>query len=62
MITYAKIKDGAVEIYPYGLGKLREENPNVSFPNGSFTREDIRLTYGVVEVAHVEKPYTSRYY
>ena len=59
MITYAKIKDGAVEIYPYGLGKLREENPNVSFPNGSFTREDIRSVYGVVEVAHVEKPYTA---
>lgn len=29
---YAKIINGAVEKYPYSIGQLRKENPNVSFP------------------------------
>ena len=56
MITYAKLKNGEVETYPYGLGRLRSENPYVSFSNGALSNSEIRDQFDVVEVAHVDAP------
>lgn len=30
---FALIEDGAVKQYPYGVGELKQANPNTSFPN-----------------------------
>ena len=29
---YVKVKDGAVDVFPYGGGELKRDNPNISFP------------------------------
>ena len=52
----AKIKDGAVEVYPYGFNQLRIDNPNTSFPVDFFDREDELPNFNVVKVADSEKP------
>jgi len=55
-MNYAKIKDGAVEVYPYGFNQLRRDNPNTSFPANFFDREDELPNFNVVKVADSEKP------
>jgi len=52
---YAKVESGAITQYPYGLGHLKRDNPNVSFPKDILST-DGRDAYNVVEVAAVEKP------
>ena len=54
MPIYAKIEDGAVVAYPYGIATLRRDNPQVSFPN---EMPDERLKeYGVLPVADAPQP------
>ena len=55
-MLYAKIKDGAISVYPYNLQLLRMENPSTSFPVDSLGRSDIRDSYGIVEVVATEQP------
>ena len=55
-MNYAKIKDGAIDVYPYSFIKLRKDNANTSFPKDSLERNDIRSTYNVVQVEDVERP------
>lgn len=54
---YAKLNNGQIEIYPYTIGQLRKDNPNVSFPKNIPT--DILASFNVVEVEHVSPPTVS---
>ena len=54
---YAKLDvSNNIEIYPYDLPDLRNDNPNVSFPITSLSNADIRDEYKIVEVQDVTKP------
>ena len=51
---YAKLNNGVVETYPYSIGQLRKDHPNVSFPkNISAATLD---AFNVVEVQAVTPP------
>ena len=52
---YAKVESNAVTQYPNGLGHLKRDNPNTSFPIDILSTAD-RSSYNVVEVAAVESP------
>lgn len=51
---YLKIKDGAIEKYPYTIEELRADNPNVSFP-ANLAGVDLE-PYGVYPVVAVPRP------
>ena len=51
---YVKITNGSVETYPYSVGQLRRDNPNVSFPKQ--ISEDVLESYGVFPVNVVSEP------
>ena len=53
-MLYIKISDGQVKEYPYSLEKLRDENPNVSFPQTP--DENTLQSYGVCKVVGVNRP------
>lgn len=49
---FAKIKNGAVDKFPYTVGELRRDNPNTSFPKQ--ISEAVMADFGMVAVS--EKP------
>lgn len=51
---YAKLKDGKIAQFPYTIGQLRKDNPNVSFPKNITT--GVLQKYGVVGVVEGPKP------
>lgn len=51
---YVKVTSGSVDTYPYTIGQLRRDNPQVSFPKQIST--DILADFGVYEVTKTEKP------
>lgn len=51
---YARLNNGVVETYPYSIGQLRKDNPNVSFPK--LPSSSTLFAYGVVEVQNVTPP------
>lgn len=51
---YAKINNEAVETYPYSIGDLRRDNPNVSFPR-NLDVETLNA-FGVYTVAATATP------
>lgn len=51
---YVKVTSGSVDTYPYTIGQLRRDNPQVSFPKQVST--DILADFGVYEVTKTEKP------
>ena len=51
---YVRIENGAVAEFPYLLGKLKQDNPNTSFP-ASIPEETLN-SYGVYTVTEVTKP------
>ena len=54
-----KITNGSVETYPYSIGLLRHENPNISFPKQ--VPDSLLEQYGVYSVTETDKPsYTQR--
>lgn len=53
-MLYAKIIDGVVADYPYSLAKLRNDNPNTSFPKQP--TEELLAEYNVLPVAAVAQP------
>jgi len=53
---HAKVENGAATSYPYSLSELRRDNPTVSFPADSLSREHIMNQYGIVDVSAVEQP------
>jgi hypothetical protein len=52
---YAKIENDAVVQYPYGIAKLKKENPNTSFPI-NFLDDPHAIKYGVVIVKEIPRP------
>lgn len=51
---YVKVNNQVVEKYPYTIGNLRKDNPNVSFPK--ILSNEVLREFGVFEVAITEKP------
>lgn len=51
---YAKLKDGKIEQFPYTIGQLRRDNPNVSFPKN--ITAGVIQKYGMVGVVEGPKP------
>jgi Phage tail assembly chaperone protein len=51
---YAKVSNGNIEAYPYGVGDLARENPNVSFPDK--LSDESLSAFGLVEVIEGAKP------
>jgi len=51
---YIKIKDNAIDQYPYSEGHLKSDNPQVSFPQ--IISIDTFTEYGVYEVVKIDKP------
>mgnify|MGYP003637482977 CR=1 FL=1 len=49
-----KITNGAVDTYPYSVGKLRRDNPNTSFPKQIPT--EMLEGYGVMSVSYTDAP------
>ena len=56
---YAKINGGTVEQFPYTIGQLRKDNPNVSFPKN--ITAGILQKYGVVGVVEGPQPTVGAY-
>lgn len=53
-MTYALIENGAVAQYPYSFAKLRQDNPDVSYPRSP---SDERLAdFNVIKLAEGTKP------
>lgn len=56
---YVKITNGSVDTYPYSVGELRRDNPNVSFPKQ--IPDTLLAEYGVYPVTETDQPsYTPR--
>ena len=47
-MAYVKITSGSVDTFPYTIGQLRRDNPNVSFPRQ--ISDEILASYGVYSV------------
>lgn len=56
---YAKLKDGKISQFPYTIGQLRKDNPNVSFPKNITTA--VLQKYGVVGVVEGPQPTPTAY-
>ena len=53
-MSYVKITNGAVEVYPYSVNQLRRDNPNVSFPRDISL--EIMRRYGMFPVTTQDFP------
>lgn len=51
---YAKINNGLIEKYPYTIGELRKDNPQVSFP--FHIAKETLTEYGMLLVEETEAP------
>jgi len=51
---FVKITNGAVDQYPYTVGQLRRDNPNVSFPKN--LSEERMAEYGMYRVYFADSP------
>jgi hypothetical protein len=51
---FVKITNGSVDQYPYTVGDLRRDNPNVSFPKQ--VREETMAEYGMYPVSYEGAP------
>lgn len=49
-----KVTSGAIDTYPYSAGKLRRDNPNISFPKQ--IPDEMLASFGVYNVATASKP------
>jgi hypothetical protein len=58
-MLYAKINNGTVVEYPYQIGKIRQENPQTSFP--SEMPDSLLAEYGVYPVTPVAPPTVTIY-
>jgi hypothetical protein len=52
---YAKLSGNTVVKFPYTVGQLRKDNPNVSFPKN--ITDGVFNKYGVKKVHTLEDPY-----
>ena len=53
-MTYIKLKDGQVDVWPYDINNLYRENPNTSFPN-PIPKESLEK-YGIYELMVTQAP------
>jgi len=51
---YLKSTNGSVDQFPYTIGQLRRDNPNVSFPRR--LSDEILANYNVHSVTELDKP------
>jgi hypothetical protein len=51
---FAKIINDVVEKYPYSIGELRKDNPNVSFPKNP--KPQTLVAFNTFEVVRVNRP------
>ena len=51
---FVKITNGEIDTYPYSVGKLRRDNPRVSFPKK--ISDEILASYGVHDVRWIPSP------
>jgi hypothetical protein len=58
-MTYVKTNNGSVVEYPYQIGKIRQENPQTSFP--SEIPDSLLAEYGVYPVTPVAPPTVTIY-
>jgi len=49
-----KITNGNVDTYPYGVGQLRRDNPNTSFPKK--IPDEMLESYGILPVTYTDMP------
>lgn len=56
---YVKLNNGVVEKFPYTIGDLRKENPNVSFPR--VLNNEVLSQFGVASVKEQANPDTDRF-
>ena len=55
-MNYAKVQNGAVEVYPYSFNQLKKDNKSTSFPRDFFQREDEFSNFNVVKIIVSDKP------
>ena len=51
---FVKVTNGEIDTYPYSVGKLRRDNPRVSFP--SKIPDEMLASYGVHDVKWLPSP------
>lgn len=51
---FVKVTNGEIDTYPYSIGKLRRDNPRVSFPRK--ISDEILASYGVYDVKWLPSP------
>ena len=51
---FVKVTNGEIDTYPYSVGKLRRDNPRVSFPRK--ISDEILASYGVYDVQFASRP------
>lgn len=57
-MTYAKVENKTITVYPYSDSHIRRDNPDISFP--SEMTEEIRNEYGAFPVTDIAPEYDSR--
>ena len=51
---FVKVTNGEIDTYPYSVGKLRRDNPRVSFPRK--ISDEMLASYGVHDVKWLPSP------
>lgn len=51
---FVKVTNGAIETYPYSIGRFRRDNPRVSFPKK--ISDEMLASYGVYDVKWLPSP------
>ena len=51
---FVKVTNGAIETYPYSIGRFRRDNPRVSFPKK--ISDEMLASYGVHDVKWLPSP------
>tara|TARA_R110000822_G_scaffold108293_1_gene237765 strand:- start:63 stop:521 length:459 start_codon:yes stop_codon:yes gene_type:complete len=51
---FVKVTNGKIDTYPYSVGKLRRDNPRVSFPRK--ISDEMLASYGVYDVKWLPSP------
>ena len=51
---FVKVTNGEIDTYPYSVGKLRRDNPRVSFPRK--ISDEMLASYGVHDVKRLPSP------
>ena len=61
MTTYAKVIDGSVVQWPYGMGDLKKDYPSTCFSSSVFQNETLKSQYHIVSVSKASPNPTAGY-